>query len=27
VRFHADVLELPGDGSWRVLPAEGYRLD
>ncbi len=27
VRFHADVLELPGDGSWRVRPAEGYRLD
>ncbi|MCX7231517.1 MAG: ABC transporter ATP-binding protein/permease [Burkholderiales bacterium] len=27
VRFHADVLELPGDGSWRRLPADGYRLD
>jgi ABC-type thiamine transport system ATPase subunit len=27
VRFHADVLELPGDGSWRLLPADGYRLD
>lgn len=22
--FHAQVLELPGDGAWRVLPAEGY---
>jgi putative ATP-binding cassette transporter len=27
VRFHADVLVLPGDGSWRRLPADGYRLD
>ncbi len=27
VRFHRDVLELPGDGSWRILPAEGYRLE
>ncbi|MFM1991997.1 MAG: hypothetical protein RJA99_4954 [Pseudomonadota bacterium] len=27
VRFHHDVLELPGDGTWRVVPAEGYRLD
>jgi putative ATP-binding cassette transporter len=26
VRFHHDVLELPGDGSWRVVPAPGYRL-
>ena len=26
VRFHHDVLELPGDGSWRVVPARGYRL-
>jgi putative ATP-binding cassette transporter len=23
--FHARVLELPGDGSWRLLPAQGYR--
>jgi len=27
VRFHADVLELPGDGCWRLLPADGYRRD
>ena len=27
VRFHRDVLELPGDGSWRLLPAQGYRLE
>lgn len=26
LRYHAQVLELPGDGSWRLLPAEGYRL-
>jgi putative ATP-binding cassette transporter len=26
VRFHHDVLELPGDGSWRRVPARGYRL-
>ncbi len=25
VRFHHEVLELPGDGSWRRLPARGYR--
>ena len=25
--FHAHVLELPGDGSWRLLPAQGYRFD
>jgi putative ATP-binding cassette transporter len=23
--WHDQVLELPGDGSWRVLPASGYR--
>jgi putative ATP-binding cassette transporter len=23
--FHTRVLELPGDGSWRLLPAQGYR--
>ena len=27
VPFHEEVLELPGDGAWRVLPASGYRLD
>ena len=27
VRFHHDVLELPGDGTWRVVPAQGYRFD
>jgi putative ATP-binding cassette transporter len=26
VPYHDEVLELPGDGSWRVLPARGYRL-
>jgi vitamin B12/bleomycin/antimicrobial peptide transport system ATP-binding/permease protein len=25
--FHRWVLELPGDGSWRVVPAEGYHFD
>jgi putative ATP-binding cassette transporter len=25
--FHQQVLELPGDGSWRVVPAAGYRFD
>lgn len=25
LRYHAQVLELPGDGSWRVVPADGYR--
>jgi putative ATP-binding cassette transporter len=23
--YHDQVLELPGDGSWRVLPARDYR--
>jgi vitamin B12/bleomycin/antimicrobial peptide transport system ATP-binding/permease protein len=23
--YHGQVLELPGDGSWRVVPATGYR--
>ena len=27
VRFHHDVLELPGDGTWRIVPADGYRLE
>jgi putative ATP-binding cassette transporter len=27
LRFHARVLELPGDGSWRLVPADGYRLE
>jgi len=27
IPFHRHVLELPGDGSWRVLPAHGYRFD
>jgi ABC-type uncharacterized transport system fused permease/ATPase subunit len=25
LRFHARVLELPGDASWRTVPASGYR--
>jgi vitamin B12/bleomycin/antimicrobial peptide transport system ATP-binding/permease protein len=25
--FHDQVLELPGGGQWRLLPAEGYRFD
>ncbi|WP_338414317.1 ABC transporter ATP-binding protein/permease [uncultured Sphaerotilus sp.] len=25
--FHRWVLELPGDGSWRVVSAEGYQFD
>jgi putative ATP-binding cassette transporter len=25
--FHRWVLELPGDGSWRVVAAEGYHFD
>jgi len=25
--FHAQVLELPGDGSWRLIPATQYRFD
>ncbi len=24
LQFHSQVLELPGDGSWRVHPAQGY---
>jgi len=27
VRFHHDVLELPGDGSWRCVAARDYRMD
>ncbi len=27
VRYHDRVLELPGDGTWRVVPADGYRLE
>jgi len=27
VRFHHDVLELPGDGSWRSVAARDYRMD
>jgi putative ATP-binding cassette transporter len=27
LRFHRQVLELPGDGTWRVVPAEGYQFD
>jgi putative ATP-binding cassette transporter len=27
LRFHERVLELPGDGTWRVVPATGYRFD
>jgi putative ATP-binding cassette transporter len=27
LRFHRQVLALPGDGSWRVVPAEGYQFD
>jgi putative ATP-binding cassette transporter len=25
LRFHHQVLELPGDGGWRLQPARGYR--
>jgi putative ATP-binding cassette transporter len=27
VRYHDRVLELPGDGTWRIVPAHDYRLD
>ncbi len=27
LRFHRQVLVLPGDGSWQVLPADGYAFD
>jgi putative ATP-binding cassette transporter len=27
LRFHAQVLELPGDGSWRLVPAADYRFE
>jgi vitamin B12/bleomycin/antimicrobial peptide transport system ATP-binding/permease protein len=27
LRFHQQVLELGGDGGWRIAPAQGYRFD
>ncbi|HWS74508.1 MAG TPA: ABC transporter ATP-binding protein/permease [Quisquiliibacterium sp.] len=27
LKYHRQVLELPGDGGWRLHPAEGYRFD
>ncbi|MFO0232154.1 MAG: ATP-binding cassette domain-containing protein, partial [Burkholderiales bacterium] len=27
VRYHDRILELPGDGTWRIVPADGYRLE
>jgi putative ATP-binding cassette transporter len=27
LRFHHQVLDMPGDGSWRLVPADRYRPD